>query len=121
MTDFTKEQLDAKPFALSADPLLTKEEYLAKLASPDRIVAESRWTLNKVDLLVWAFFGGHRGKVWKCAVDGNSKAHPDFHGRLTYHDTSADAKAAYDKVVEDIVKAGGTPVKAIEEVGLEHG
>jgi len=112
MADFTKEQLDAKPFALSADTILTKEEYVAKVVSADRIVAESRWTLNKADLLVWAFFGGHCGKVWKCAVDGDSKAHPDYHGRLTYHDTATDAKAAYDKVVDELTKAGAVEVKA---------
>lgn len=110
MPEYTKEQLDVKPFALSASTILTKEEYLTKLVSADRIVSASHWTLNKATLLVWAFFGGHRGKVWKCAVDGDAKAHPDFHGRLTYHDTAADAKTAYDKVVAEIEKAGAKPV-----------
>jgi hypothetical protein len=113
MPDFTKEQLDAKPFWSTDAVILTKDEWLAKMQSVDRIVATARLELEKKPLLLWAFYSGHTGKIWKCVIDGDPVAHKTFHGRLTYHKTSTEAQAEFDKLLGELVKAGAVEPKEV--------
>jgi len=115
---FTKAEYDAKPFFGAADTLLSKDQWLVKVQSADRIVASKYYDLNGKQILVWAFYAGLYDaakdikKIYKCAVHGDKDAHGELHGRLTYWDTAADVMAEWVKQTAEVEKAGGKEVKA---------
>ena len=96
--------LNSTAFRSGKDVAMTKEAWLAKIQSPQRIVAETHLTLSGKPIMVWAFFAGHDKKVYKTVIEGDKDAHKDWHGQIHYFDTAAEALAKHDELVNEIKK-----------------
>jgi len=104
--EFTKAEKDAKPFLSSDTVRMTKAEWLAKIESPDRIVACKTFDVDGKLLMVWSFYAGHENKIYKSVMNGDAKVHEKYHGRLVYAKTKAEAEANQVLHENELVGAG---------------